>query len=63
MNIATLAKAALVIETGCALAMVGIAAYSAKKQVEINQTIAEGQLKIVEGNALMQNWNRSAARS
>ena len=63
MDITTLVKTATIITTGCSVAMVGIAAYSAKQQAELNRAIAAGTQKIAEDLAFMNAPRRAAMRS
>lgn len=54
MDINTLVKAAYAINATCAVALVGVAAYSAKKQSELNAAIDRSTEQLKEGNLLMQ---------
>jgi hypothetical protein len=63
MDINTVVKVAYAINATCAVALVGVAAYSAKKQSELNASIDASTEQLKEGNRLMQNWYQKATTS
>jgi hypothetical protein len=55
-------KASILISTGCSVALTGIAAYSAKKQAELNQIIAQGTQQMAKDSAEMKSFIYSAQK-